>query len=291
MDENAKTQTKAFLPALKAIFAAVLAVFAYIVVLALAGVVFAFVIGVTHAGSSAEEMTKAVGAHTAAANAVGNVAAAGILCAVIALMKKRIPDELKLKSFPFAAVIPCLVLGAAFNFFTDSTLTLIPFPDSVMKYYEEIYSFLGEGSIVIELVGVVVITPIVEEAVFRGVSYTLMRRRMCRTAAIILSATLFGAAHGNLISFVFTTLLGVVLALTFEAYGSLFVPILIHASFNASSYLVTALFREPSDGTLAAVAAAAAALSAVSLALLFKIAKNKKNKKTPPSPESEEITQ
>lgn len=171
----------------------------------------------------------------------GNTLAAAVILLIIAKLGKNPAEVLCFRSFSLASLIPCVVFGFAFNLLSDGILTLIPIPESIIEKYTEIYSFLGAGSMIPEVINVVIITPIVEEAVFRGISYGALKRGLGRPAAVILSAAIFGAAHGNVISFVYTFALGLLFACALEVSGSLFVPMIMHAAFNASSYAVTYL--------------------------------------------------
>jgi len=77
-----------------------------------------------------------------------------------------------------------------------------------------------------------VIGPIVEEMLFRGVLFTALRRRTSRLAAMLISGSMFSAAHTNVIGFVPIVLLGCLLADVYERTGSLWSSIAIHAFHN-----------------------------------------------------------
>ena len=276
MDGNGAPKKQGVIQPALGVLAAVGAIFAYLVVLALVAAAFSLGARMAHPGASAEEIEKTTYSLAAVSGIVGNVVAAGALALILFLLKRKIGKTLRIERFSPYAVIPCVVLGAAFNFFSECAVALIPFPDSVIETYQEIYSYLGEGNIVLEMIGVVIVTPIVEELVFRGVAYRLMRKRMGAALSVILSAVFFGLAHGNVLSFVYTTALGLLLAVSFEAHGSIFVPIIIHASFNAASYLTEYAFDDPSAGTLALVAAISGALAAAALIFSLNTAKKQK---------------
>lgn len=79
----------------------------------------------------------------------------------------------------------------------------------------------------------VVAAPVTEELVFRGCLHGALRARFGRIAAIGCSAAVFAAIHGHAASLPGLFLLAVCLSLTYEASGSLWVPMLGHAAFNA----------------------------------------------------------
>ena len=107
----------------------------------------------------------------------------------------------------------------------------------MIESYNELYSFIGESPLWIEILAVVVLAPIVEELVFRGCIHTRLRRSMKPLTAALISAFIFGIAHGHLISATYAFILGLVLAYLYEKYDSVIVPILFHAAINGSNYI------------------------------------------------------
>jgi uncharacterized protein len=76
------------------------------------------------------------------------------------------------------------------------------------------------------------LTPIAEELLFRGVLYQALRRTMPVGSAVLLSAVIFAAMHLSLVFFIPFTVMGVVLAVVYERSGSLIPTILLHACNN-----------------------------------------------------------
>ena len=241
MDKKSAAENKSIVQQLTAVLTALAVLFLYIAVLGIAGIVFTAVLSSTHPGSSADEIKEMITGYSAVTGIVGNVSALALLSAVILIMKRKIAPSLSMKRFSPLLIPVCVLLGAAFNLFSECALSIIPFSNGAIDSYKELYSYLGQGSPVLEVISVVIVTPIAEEIFFRGCAYRLMRRKCGILISVILSSLLFGAAHGNLISLVYATSLGVILALSFESTQSVFVPILIHSSFNAASYLADVL--------------------------------------------------
>lgn len=76
--------------------------------------------------------------------------------------------------------------------------------------------------------------PLVEEFYYRGVLYRWMRSRWRAVIAVPVSAAIFGFTHIHYAPglMVLVALLGIVLALAYERTGSLWPPIIIHATNN-----------------------------------------------------------
>lgn len=77
----------------------------------------------------------------------------------------------------------------------------------------------------------VVVAPIVEEVLFRGLLHNALRVRVGR-AAILVSSGLFAVTHLYIINFLPVFALGVLLAWLYERRGSLWAPIVAHAFAN-----------------------------------------------------------
>lgn len=97
-------------------------------------------------------------------------------------------------------------------------------------------SALGSGAaFLLGILMAVVLAPIVEETIFRGVLFQALRRRFGLWPALLLSGAVFALLHTELadpLYLVALWLLGIWLAAAFHRTGTLLVPILGHATFN-----------------------------------------------------------
>ncbi|CAN5910473.1 hypothetical protein BH11VER1_BH11VER1_13170 [soil metagenome] len=85
------------------------------------------------------------------------------------------------------------------------------------------------------LLGIVAvfIAPLMEEIIFRGFLYGVVKRFTDRWFAMFFTALFFAAVHQHVGSLFPLFLLAMGLAIAYEATGCLFVPIFMHALFNA----------------------------------------------------------
>ena len=83
------------------------------------------------------------------------------------------------------------------------------------------------------VLGLVVIAPIVEEIVFRGLLFGAFAGRLGVLGSAVVTALLFGAAHGDPVLFPTLAAMGFVAALAYAATGNLWVAIVLHALNNA----------------------------------------------------------
>lgn len=92
------------------------------------------------------------------------------------------------------------------------------------------------------LVAAVLLAPVAEELLFRGLLHRALRRRRGPVAATVLSSALFAVVHLDVavtqpLALVGLALVGAVLALAYERSGGLLVPVAAHAAYNATALL------------------------------------------------------
>ncbi len=100
---------------------------------------------------------------------------------------------------------------------------------------DPVQAFQQAGSLSFKiLLGIyaVIIAPLVEEIMFRGFLYGVIKRFTDSYFAALVTALLFGVVHLHVASFAPLCALGIVLAVAYEVTGSLLVPMGIHALFN-----------------------------------------------------------
>jgi membrane protease YdiL (CAAX protease family) len=84
----------------------------------------------------------------------------------------------------------------------------------------------------------ILVAPVVEESLFRGILYPLIKQRGYPLLALLGTSLLFAAVHSNAMTFVPLTLLGMVLALLYDLTDTLVAPIITHAIFNAVNFSI-----------------------------------------------------
>jgi len=87
----------------------------------------------------------------------------------------------------------------------------------------------------------IVVAPIAEEGLFRGILQPLLIRRFGPKAGIVLLALVFGAVHADVGTFVSLALFSIALSLAVAKTGSLWVAVLMHAIFNGVNLLLLTL--------------------------------------------------
>lgn len=97
-----------------------------------------------------------------------------------------------------------------------------------------LYEMIGLG------VMTILVAPIVEEALFRGILYPTVKQAGFPRVALYGTSLLFAVYHSNLMTLAPLFVLALALAALYEATDNLWAPTLVHALFNAANFLILA---------------------------------------------------
>lgn len=168
---------------------------------------------------------------------VSNVLTIFALWLIFKVRKKKLYQEALLRKVDKKKIVPIVMLGIALSFFVLCVLGLLPIPESILKDYVESSSKITSGVMIIRIFSVVILAPIAEEIIFRGLVLSRLKKAMRPSVAIIISSLLFGLVHGQALWIGYTFIAGVLFAIVAESLKSVSASILLHMSFNAVSLL------------------------------------------------------
>lgn len=122
----------------------------------------------------------------------------------------------------------------------------------------------------------ILVSPLVEELVFRWLLVGRIRQHLGIPLAVFTSAIFFGFYHGNILQGIYATMMGLILALVYVWSGSLWHPVLLHMAANAAIYL-TPFLPEECKIIMSSVWSCAIYLTAgiLLIAVLFRTYRNK----------------
>lgn len=202
--------------------------------------------------------------------------------------------ELELEKKSMAVKIANGVLmflaGAAVGIALNNVLMLTSL-EEISQGYQEVNGYFFTGGILYELLAACLLTPFLEELLYRSVVYGRLcdmmildneektqqgrkREGRSRFLAMVISALLFGVLHMNLVQFIYAGILGILLAWFMEKTGHFYGAFLAHMGANLMAVLrvETKLFSwmEPKStafyaGTAGFAAAAVIAVVAIQL--------------------------
>ncbi len=97
------------------------------------------------------------------------------------------------------------------------------------------------AEVAIQALSIIILAPLAEELLFRGVIYTSIRELGYRKVAIVVSSVIFAAIHGSWALMLPLTVLAMALIWLYEYTGSITAPIIMHATFNAVNFTLIKL--------------------------------------------------
>lgn len=128
------------------------------------------------------------------------------------------------------------LLGLVLVFGTNLTINIIA---SFFDYSFDLQAAIelwrnlnGSLEIAIGLLVTVILAPIAEELIFRGLLYRLFRSKMPIYLAVIASSAIFAFIHFSLFAFLALFFLSSLLCYIYERYGDLRLCMLVHCLFN-----------------------------------------------------------
>ena len=152
--------------------------------------------------------------------------------------KERMSLKEELKNIRTENVMMCYCIGITLCTGISLFLSLLPL-DGVLGSYEKVSSQLMNGSFIWLFVGLGILVPIAEELLYRGVVYLRLREYVGVTKAIVISAAVFGLFHFNLLQSTYAFLIGILLAMAVEKFGSIMTSIVMHMAVNQLSVILT----------------------------------------------------
>ena len=109
---------------------------------------------------------------------------------------------------------------------------------SLQMIVEAALNHPDKGVLVAIFISAVIFAPIFEELIFRGYLLPVLTRFTNQTVALIWQALFFAVIHVNILGFLGLFTLGLILGISYLKSKTIWVPIAIHASFNAISLLI-----------------------------------------------------
>ena len=168
-----------------------------------------------------------------------------ILGLVFLIRKKNFLEETSIRSMPVSGIVPVALAAVGFNIVVSKLLQIIPFPESWIESYQQNSSMIGAGNMAVAWIATVIVAPILEEIVFRGLIYTRLKQGMAAVAAAVIASLLFALSHGTIVWGIYTFLLSMILIWTFERFQSLTANICFHFFFNLTGMVLSSIEEMP----------------------------------------------
>jgi len=142
----------------------------------------------------------------------------------------------------FKSMVLIFLLGLGCQFAVSGFMSLIQtYFQEIFKKYAHTMKNLTSGNDILVYLLLILLAPITEELIFRGVILHKLKEEIPFFGANILQAVLFGIYHGNIVQGIYATVLGLLLGYMYYKYRSILAPIFLHIIINASSIIIVLL--------------------------------------------------
>lgn len=164
--------------------------------------------------------------------AVADLAAAAVILLIFLCRGKNPFYEVGFRKVRFSAVAIAVLLGILMLVAVTGFLALVPEDSAVMQEYGEAAGTIESESVWIQLLATVLVAPLVEEILFRGMILSRLKRSWSIPLSVLFSSLIFGVMHGQILWIIYAAATGAVLGIVFVRYNSIVPTIALHFTFN-----------------------------------------------------------
>ena len=197
---------------------------------------------------------------------ISGIATLVILCAFFLLRRKNPFRETGLRVAAGRWVWLACGIAPVLYLLVSFVLSLLP--EAWLESYAEASAALAQTGL-ITVIATVVIAPIVEEVIFRGLMLSRLRRAMPGWLAVVISALVFGICHGQIIWMVYAFVLGLIFGFLDLGARSIWPSLAAHLLFNGIGQATLYLPEELADSWLPLILPAAVGAVLCIIVLLF----------------------
>lgn len=151
-------------------------------------------------------------------------------------------SQMRTKKINRKNIISVALIVIAFRIIYDNSLyywvSKVPMPDFIMEAFEAM-----SIEPITMIFSLVIIAPIYEEVVFRGILLKGMASRMNPKLALVVSALFFAILHMNIPQGINAFLLGLIIGAIYLDTGSIYLSILAHLVNNSVGVTISGLFE------------------------------------------------
>lgn len=135
-----------------------------------------------------------------------------------------------------------LMLGAGCQLFVAGLLTLLrPLFETLFAYYDDTISSIFVADTFIVAVYVVILAPIIEELMLRGIMFNRLRYGLPFAISNLIQAAVFGIYHWDIVQGLYAFGIGLLLGYIYERTRTLLAPIIVHVFINGLGFLMQLL--------------------------------------------------
>lgn len=150
------------------------------------------------------------------------------------MKRDKIAELFKTKS-----AVYLVLLGIGFGLSITMSLNILYIINTHMltAYAEKISKITEGGSFWGRAAFICLVGPVIEELLYRGVLFRVLKRFFPYIWACSVQAVIFGISHYNPIQSIYTFVLGLILGYVYYKYQTVIAPIFVHIGYNMGGFL------------------------------------------------------
>lgn len=200
--------------------------------------VFAAAVVLTGGGQDMDSILDYVYGKTSEITLISGLLTLAVLAVFYLVRRKKLSQALTIHRVPAEKLLSAVGLAPALYLAVIVVLSLLP--EAWLTGYEEASASLNDTGLV-AFVSTVVVAPLAEEIVFRGLIQNRLSRAMPGWLAVVLTAAVFGLCHGEPVWMAYAFALGAAFGVVAWRCGSILPTIVMHVIFNGIGQIGTML--------------------------------------------------
>ncbi len=164
-----------------------------------------------------------------------------LVCSIFFFKDRKLEQEQDKKPdrAPWIKYSFLFVFAIAYNIGVSCLAYMVQLVAGEDSSYQSTSAVLYSAPLWLQIVGLCILVPIMEELLFRGVIYKRLREKAPFLRAALSSAILFSLLHSNTTQIISAFALGLILAYVYDKYGSFKAPVFTHMMVNLTAILGT----------------------------------------------------
>lgn len=159
-----------------------------------------------------------------------------VLFLIFYIKRVNIKEYLQINGVDLKKCIFIIILSLVLNVIFQSIQLL--FPDNMRQDLITESSVRLTGNIYLAFIAIVILAPLTEEILFRGLVFGTLKQNMNVYVAALLQAILFGIMHVNIIWVLIAIPTALLYAFLMERYKSIVAPLIGHIAVNVLSFIL-----------------------------------------------------
>ena len=180
-------------------------------------------------GSSEEALSK-VNSSIFIITLLASFISLGIYILMLRKKEENFWKRCKFKRITSRDIVNVIIATIALSFISSGFIYVT---QNIFKDYKQVSQTMSTGfNSVFGIIIIIILIPIFEELLFRGMIFNELRKNLNVPAAIVIQALIFGIAHGNIAQGSYAFLMGLVAGFIYVCTKSIWSNIILHIFFN-----------------------------------------------------------